>query len=139
MIIIQDVVISVIEKLKSANRIYKLAAFGIIAVILIAVSVFSSGVKLTYNVVYNGKVLANVSSKAVYDEAVELALSQVSGAKSDVSFAELQSVVSINGETDSAKEVSEVLLSNNSGVCKGYAVLFENDRSEEHTSELQSR
>lgn len=127
MIIIQDVVISVIEKLKSANRIYKLAAFGIIAVILIAVSVFSSGVKLTYNVVYNGKVLANVSSKAVYDEAVELALSQVSGAKSDVSFAELQSVVSINGETDSAKEVSEVLLSNNSGVCKGYAVLFEND------------
>ena len=70
MIIIQDVVVSVIEKLKSANRIYKLAAFGIIAVILIAVSVFSSGVKLTYNVVYNGKVLANVSSKAVYDEAV---------------------------------------------------------------------
>lgn len=127
MIIIQDVVISVIERLKRANRIYRLAVFGLVAVILIAVSVFSSGVKLTYNVVYNGEVLANVSSKAVYDEAVEIALKQMGGTKAEVSFAELQSVVSINGETDSAREVSELILQNDPDVCKGYAVLFEND------------
>ncbi len=126
LIIIQDVVISFIEKLKNANRIYKLAAFAGLAIVLIAVSVFSSGVKLTYNIVYNGEVLANVSSKAVYDEAVQLALDKVSGEKDDVSFAELQSVISINGETDSAKEVSELILKNDPSIFKGYEVVVGN-------------
>lgn len=123
LIIIQDVVISFIEKLKNANRIYKLAIFAVLAAILIVASVFSSGVKLTYNIVYKGEVLANVSSKAVYDEAVKLALDKVSGEKTDISFAELKSVVSINGQTDSAKEVSELILKNDPTICKGYEIV----------------
>lgn len=122
MIIIQDVVFSFIEKLKSATRMYKLIAFAVFACILIAVSVFSSGVKLTYNVILDGKVLANVSSKAVYDEALEIALDKVSGKKGSIEEAELKSVISINEQTDSAKEVSQLILENNPSVYSGYEI-----------------
>lgn len=123
LIIIQDVVFSFVEKLKNSNRIYKLIAFAVMALVLIAVSVFSSGVKLTYNVILDGEILANVSSKAVYSEALDIALDQVSGDVSELTVAQLKSVVSINEETDSAKEVSELILKNSSSIYYGYEVV----------------
>lgn len=122
MIIIQEAVISFIEKLKNAGRMYKLIAFGVFSLILIAVSVFSSGVKLTYNLIYNGEVFATVSSKSVYNEAVKLAQAELTGDKSDITQAEIKSVITINEKTDSAKEVSQLILKNAPSVCSGYEV-----------------
>ncbi len=123
MIIIQEAVISFIEKLKNAGRMYKLIAFGVFSLILIAVSVFSSGVKLTYNLIYNGEVFATVSSKSVYNEAVKLAKAELTGEKSDITHAEIKSVISINEKTDSAKEVSQLILENAPSICSGYEVM----------------
>ena len=124
MIIIQEAVISFIEKLKNAGRMYKLIAFGVFSLILIAVSVFSSGVKLTYNLIYNGEVFATVSSKSVYNEAVKLAKAELTGDKVDITSAEIKSVISINEKTDSAKEVSQLILENAPSVCSGYEVVI---------------
>lgn len=126
MIIIQEAVISFIEKLKNAGRMYKLIAFGIFSLILIAVSVFSSGVKLTYNLIYNGEVFATVSGKSVYNEAIKLAKAELSGDKVDITQAEIKSVITINEKTNSAKEVSQLILKNAPSVYAGYEVLVGN-------------
>ena len=122
MIIIQEAVISFFEKLKSASRLYKLIAFASISIILVLVSVFSSGVKLTYNLIYDGNVFANVSSKSVYNEAVELASAQLADSNSVLDNLEIKSVVTINGKFSSAKEASQLILQNNPGVCNGFEV-----------------
>ncbi len=122
MIIIQEAVISFFEKLKSASRLYKLIAFAAISVILVLVSVFSSGVKLTYNLLYDDNVFANVSSKSVYNEAVQLASAQLSDGKSVLDKLEVKSVVTINGKVSSAKEASQLILQNNPAVCNGFEV-----------------
>ncbi len=126
MIIIQEAVISFIEKLKNAGRMYKLIAFGVFSLILIAVSVFSSGVKLTYNLIYNGEVFATVSSKSVYNEAIKLAKAELEGDKADITQAEIKSVITINEKTDSAKEVSQLILEKAPSVYAGYEVLVGN-------------
>lgn len=126
MIIIQEAVISFIEKLKNAGRMYKLIAFGIFSLILIAVSVFSSGVKLTYNLIYDGEVFATVSSKSVYNEAIKLAKAELAGDKVDITQAEIKSVITINEKTNSAKEVSQLILNKAPSVYSGYEVLVGN-------------
>ncbi len=123
MIIIQEAVISFIEKLKNASRMYKLIAFGVFSIILIAVSVFSSGVKLTYNLIYNGEVFATVSSKSVYNEAVKLAKAELIGDNTNITTAEIKSVFTINEKTDSAKEVSQLILKKAPSVCSGFEVV----------------
>lgn len=122
MIIIQEAVISFFEKLKSASRLYKLIALAAISVILVLLSVFSSGIKLTYNLIYDGNVFANVSSKSVYNEAVELASAQLADSNSVLDNLEIKSVVTINGKFSSAKEASQLILQNNPGVCNGFEV-----------------
>lgn len=122
MIIIQEAVISFFEKLKSASRLYKLIAFAAISVILVLLSVFSSGIKLTYNLIYDGNVFANVSSKSVYNEALELATAQLADSNSVLDNLEIKSVVTINGKVSSAKEASQLILQNNPGVCNGFEV-----------------
>ena len=127
MIVIKEAVISFFEKLKSANRLYKLMAFSAISVILILVSVFSSGVKLTYNLIYNGNVFANVSSKEVYSQAVALAKTYVSGKEVDFSAIEIKKVVSINETTSTVEETSKLLLANNPTICSGFEVIVGGD------------
>lgn len=122
MIIIQEAVISFFEKLKNANRMYKLIAFAVVSVILVLVSVFSSGVKLTYNLIYDGNVFANVSSKSVYSEAVKLAGAELSDNEAVLENLEIKSVVSINEKVSSAKEASVLILQNNPDICAGFEV-----------------
>ena len=120
MIIIQEAVISFFEKLKNASRMYKLIAFAAVSVILVLVSVFSSGVKLTYNLIYDGNVFANVSSKSVYSEAVKLAVSELSDNEALLNNLEIKTVVSINEKVSSAKEASKLILQNNPDIFAGF-------------------
>ncbi len=122
MIIIQDAVISFIEKIKGAKRLHKLIAFFVCAAILVAVSVISSGVRVTYNVKYNDAVLANVSSRSVYASAMEKAATSMSGTDAKIADAELEAVITVNADTASAEEVSQLILKNSPSVCYGFEV-----------------
>ncbi len=120
MIIIQDAVISFIEKLKDLKRIYKLLAFALIAIILIAVSVVSSGVRVTYNVNIEGKTLANVASVEIYKAGLEKACATVKTANMEITEAEIEPVVTVNATSATADEVSEIILQNSPSILNGY-------------------
>lgn len=124
MIIIQDAVISFIEKIKDAKRIYKLIAFAVLALLLIAVSVFSSGVRLTYNVMYNGKILANVSNVEIYEKGMELASACVPSEKHKIAGAEVEAVITVNSKSATSEEIKEIILANSPSVKEGYEILI---------------
>ncbi len=122
MIIIQDAVNSFIEKIKNAKRLYKLIAFFGVAAVLMLVSVISSDVRVTYNVKCGDTVLANVSDKAVYEEALEKAQNAMAdGAQID--GIELESVITVNNSGASANEVSKLILKNSTSVSAGYELV----------------
>lgn len=125
MIIIQDAVISFIEKLKDLKRIYKLSAFALAAIILIAVSVVSSGVRITYNVNIEGETLANVASVEVYKAGLEKAYATVKADDMEIVEAELEPVVTVNSTSATADEVSEIILENSPSVLNGYELCID--------------
>ncbi len=125
MIIIQDAVVSFIEKLKDLKRIYKLLAFTLLAVILLAVSVVSSGVRVTYNVNIKGETLANVASVEVYKAGLEKACATVKTAEMEIADVELEPVVTVNSTSASAEEVSEIILNNSPSVLNGYELCID--------------
>ncbi len=122
MIVIQDAVVSFIEKIKSAKRLYKLIAFFCLALVLMAVSVFSSGVKVTYNVMCGENLLANVSGKAVFEDAMEKANSAMSDS-STIDGVELKAVVTVGNNSATAEELSTLILKNSASVSSGYEVV----------------
>ncbi len=122
MIFIQDAVISFIEKVKSAPKLSRIIAFALAAVILIVVSVVSSGVRLTYNVKCNGAVLANVESASVYEQAIDLACKTVGIKELKENKTSLVPVLSVGGKNDSVQTVCSIILENASDICFGYSV-----------------
>ena len=127
MVIIQDAVISFIEKIKSATRLHKLIAFAAVAVVLMFVSYVASGVRVTYNVHVDGKTVANVASHSVYEEGVKAAGKLLNGDKDSIGNTELKAVITVNAKSASAKEVGALILKNAASVCDGYKVTIGED------------
>lgn len=127
LIVIQDAVISFIEKVKNVRKLYRILAFALAAIILIIVSVVSSGVKLTFNVKSNGEVLANVESASVYEQAMELACKTVGIEELKENQTSLVPVLSVGGKNDSVQKVCSIILDNASDVCYGYSVLLDGE------------
>jgi murein DD-endopeptidase MepM/ murein hydrolase activator NlpD len=121
MIIIQDAVISFIEKIKTAKRLYKLIAFFSVALVLMLVSVISSGVRVTYNVKCGDLLIANVSAKEIYDTALDTAQSAMAD-NAKIEGLELETVITVNKESATAAELSGLILKNASSVSSGYEV-----------------
>lgn len=111
-----------INRIKSASQLHKIIALFSFGIVLIAVSLICSGVRVTYNVKYNDTVLANVSSISVYNKAMEQAEAEMSGIDTEIAAATLQPVITVNSKTASSKEVSQLILKNSPSVCNGYAV-----------------
>lgn len=120
MIIIQDADVSFIEKLKDLKRTYKLLAFALLSVILLAVSVVSSGVRVTYNVNIKGETLTNVASVEVYEAGLEKACATAKTTKMQMADVELEPVVTVNSTGATVDEVSEIILENSPSVLNGY-------------------
>lgn len=119
MIFIQDSVISFINKIKSAQKFHKLIAFGVITVLLIAVSFIASDVRLVYNVNQNGETIAVVESPYVYKKGVERAGKLLTDdVKIDGTI--LLPTLSLSSETESSAELSEAILEGSTEVCSGY-------------------
>ncbi len=71
--------VSAADKYKSLNRYIKTALFLAVSFVCIFSSLFITGVRIGYRVNYNGKNIATVSDKAVFDNAVKLVCKKVEG------------------------------------------------------------
>ena len=124
MIIIKEAVKQAFAKLKDAKHILKAFGFILLALVLIGGSVVFSGTRVTYNVKYGEKVLANVASLAVYEEGMNKAQAALPKSGLEIAEAEIEKVISVNAKTASSDEVSELILANSPSVLIGYSVSY---------------
>ncbi len=124
MIIIKEVVTQALEKLNDAKHILKVFGFVLLALLLIGGSIVFSGTEVTYNIIYNGQVLANVESVEVYEKGMDKAQAALPKSGFNIADAKIEKVVSVNSEYATADEVAEIILKNSPSVLTGYSVSY---------------
>lgn len=122
MIVIKKTVLSFIKSINEKRRQCVLTAAAITTAVVILICFFFSGTTISYNVIYDGKVVAQVSDKAVYDSAFENASQIV--ASSDLAKlltkAEIKPTLSAANASSSSEELTNIILDNSKKVSKGY-------------------
>lgn len=122
MIIIKDTVITTLEKLKSGKQILKALAFILLALVLVGGSIVFGGTKISYNIKYGGKILANIACVEVYEEGMKKAYNAMPDSGLKIADAEIEKVITVNTKSASSDEVADLILKNSPSVCKGYSV-----------------
>ena len=73
MIVIKETAVSFIKHINEKSRQYVVTAAAITTVLAILICLLFSGTTISYNIIYDGKVVAQVKDKAVYEEAFQSA------------------------------------------------------------------
>ena len=124
MIIIKEAVKQALEKLNDAKHIIKAFGFVLLALVLAGGSIVFSGTRVTYNIKYGGKILANIANVAVYEEGMDKAQAALPKSNLQIAEAEIEKVISVNSKTASSDEVAELILENSPSVLNGYSVSY---------------
>ena len=124
MIIIKETVKQALEKLNDAKHIIKAFGFVLLALVLAGGSIVFSGTRVTYNIKYGGKILANIANVAVYEEGMDKAQAALPKSNLQIAEAEIEKVISVNSKTASSDEVAELILENSPSVLNGYSVSY---------------
>ncbi len=122
MIIIKDAVTQTLEKLKDAKQILKIFGFLLLAILLVGGSVIFSGTRVTYNIKYGGKILANIAGVEVYEEGMNKAQAALPESDLVIAEAEIEKVITVNTKTATSDEVAAIILENSPSVLTGYSV-----------------
>ncbi len=122
MIIIKEAVSQVLEKLNDAKRALKVFGFILLAILLAGGSVIFSGAKVTYNVKYEGEILASIAGIEVYEEGMNKAQAALPESDLMIAEAEIEKVISVNNKTATSDEVASIILENSPNVLTGYSV-----------------
>lgn len=126
MIVIDKAVKSFIKKINDLSTHSKLVIFAaIVTVIFTLICLLSSGINFSYNVVYGGKVVAQVSDTAVYEQALANAADSIvcDGSSADVlSDAKIKPIITTKNTSSSADELTSIILKNSERVKQGYIV-----------------
>ena len=124
LIIIQDAVISFIERVKTANRIQKLVAYGVTVILLMVISFIASGVRITYNITVDGNTVATVAKTSVFKQGVKTANDLVG----EIGEVEIKPVITVNATTADAEQLSRLILENAASVINGFVVKVGDER-----------
>ena len=124
MIVIKETVLSFIKRLNEKHRQCVITTVAITTAVVILICLLFSGTTISYNVIYDGKVVAQITDTSVYDSAFENA-SQIVGS-SDVaellSKAEIKPVLSAANVSNSSDELTNIIIDNSKKVSRGYVL-----------------
>ena len=123
MVYIKEKILSYIERIKSMTKTNKIIALSILAAGVAVLSLTFGGLSVSYDVIYNGEKVAQVSDLSVYRAAVKLARADIAGG---VNFEETAPIfklrVTLNGGKDSAEALSAHIIENSSDAISGYSI-----------------
>ena len=99
-----------------------LTAASITTVLSILICLLFSGATLSYNIIYDGNVVAQVSEKAVYQNAFEKAEGMLvsDNAETVLTDAKIKPVLSFKEDNDNETELAKIILTNSADVTDGY-------------------
>lgn len=122
MIVIKETVISFIKHINEKSRQCLLTAVAVTTAFVILICLLFSGTTISYNVVYGGKVVAQVADTSVYNTAFDLATESVVSSDSEelLSQAKIKPVISLGSDLTSPPELANIILENSDNVQKGY-------------------
>ncbi len=122
MIVIKKTAISFIKHLNEKSRQYVVAAAALTTVLSILICLMFSGTTLSYNIIYDGKVVAQVSEKAVYENALDKAEKMIVSDDNEnlLANAKIKAVLSTKENADDEEELAKIILNNSSNVKEGY-------------------
>lgn len=115
-------VVSFIERLKNVKKVHKIVALCVAVLLVATVTLAVSGLHLAYNVVVDGKSVATVSSKAVYEQGVDKACEMISGSQSNFDTGDIKATLSFADTDIDATAVATAILNGSLSVCNGYAI-----------------
>lgn len=124
--LLSNAVIKKVFKFVNVNRIFvKLAAFCLVGILAILVSIASVGITVGFNVKYSGKVIATVQSASVLENAKTLAVKTVNGkgAKEVISSPKLALTLTVADKLDNEDTVATAILENSENIVSGYALI----------------
>lgn len=126
---IKKTIISFGEKLYAFKKLHKLMFLSILSAAFAFICVFASDISVSYNVIYNGKKLAQVNSISTFYEGKSLAARKITS-KNPESLMEkpvFLPTITLNGGKSTSDEVAEVILNNSPKIIKGYSVSLDSE------------
>lgn len=131
MVFIQDLVISLFERIKEMSKTYKIMALAMLAVTVVFLSMVIGGVGFSYDVICNGQKIGQISDLSVYEDARDIAAANVvSDDASSLELADLdfRLALTVNGGKSTAEELSSSILRNSSDVVTGYILTVDGEK-----------
>lgn len=125
MIVIKETALSFIKKINEKWGQCVVTAVATTTAIAILICLLFSGTTISYNVIYDGKVVAQVSEKAVYNEAMLKAAKVITGideGENLLSMAQIKPVLSVKSDFNTEAELTQIILDNSDKISKGYIV-----------------
>lgn len=121
---IKKAIISMGEKLYALKKLHKLIFLSLLSVAFAFICFFASDISVSYNVIYNGKKLAQVNSISTYYEGKDLAASKITSENPESLMEKpfFLPTITLNGGKSTSDDVAEVILNNSPQIIKGYSV-----------------
>lgn len=116
--------------IKNSSSKAKRGAFAIIAVIALVASFSFTGARLAYNVNYSGRIIATVSSKQQFNDALALVINMV-GDKNVESVVEeptFNTTVTLNENINDTKEVADAIINNTDAIVEGTTLYVDGNK-----------
>ncbi len=105
------------------SKTNKIIALSIFCAAIAVISVTVGGLRISYDVIYNGEKVAQIKDLSVYRAAVDMAKSNIVGG---VSFEEtapkFKLAITLNGGKDTAEALSSHIIKNSSDAISGYSI-----------------
>ncbi len=127
---IKKAIVSLGEKLYTLKKLHKLIFLSLLSLAFAFICFFASDISVSYNVIYNGKRLAQVNSLSVYYQGEELATSKITSdnPESLIEKPFFLPAITLNGGKSTSSDVAENILNNSPKIIKGYSVTLDGEQ-----------
>lgn len=132
MIVIIETMRLAVKKITKLTDHGKMIIFAAVAAVTILFCLIFSSANLSYNVIYNGEVVAQIFDKAVYEQALLNAADKIicDGDSEDLlTEAEIKLTLSAGDKKETADELTDIILNNSEKVNKGYIVKVDGEKA----------
>lgn len=132
--IFDDVISQILKSIKAffaliKNSSYKVkqGIFSVLAIVAIFASLSFTGARIAYKVNYSGNVIATVSSKNQFDEAVRIVIDIVGGddVENVVDKPQFNATVALDKDINNTTEIADAIINNTNEIVKASTLFID--------------
>lgn len=130
MINIKERIFSYLERVKEMNKTQKMIALSLLGCVIFLFTMISGTGGFSYDIIYNGETVAQISDFSVYQKAVRLAKDSVEVAGDSefkITKPSFRPVLALGRKGNTAEELTAYILKNSTEALSGYAVCIDGE------------